>query len=126
MKRLLALCLSLVISTTLFAQHPHNHFSGPTNCISSPIPLDVLQPDGKTVTVVSKGNMNHYWTETTDGYTVITVNDAFEYATKVGNDLVSTGILAHNPQDRIPGEMALVSAISKSLQPAVRNLKIRL
>lgn len=124
MKRLLTFCLSILIGvSTLLAQHTHNHFTGPTNCISSNIPLDVLQPDGKIITVVSKGNMNHHWTETADGYTVITVNNAFEYATKIGNDLVSTGVLAHNPQDRIPGEMALVSAISKSLQPAVRNLK---
>lgn len=123
MKQLLTLCLSILMSATLIAQHSHDHFSGPTNCTSSPIPENILQPDGKTVTVVSKGNMNHYWTETVDGYTVVTVNGAFEYATKVGKDLVSTGVLAHNPQDRIAGEIALVNAISKSLQPAIRNLK---
>ena len=124
MKQLLTLCLSLAISISAsFAQHTHDHLSGPSNCISSPTPMDVLQPDGKTVTVVSKGNMNHYWTETMDGYTVVSVNDALEYATKVGNDLVGTGVLAHNAQDRIAGEITLVNAISKSLQPAIRNLK---
>ncbi|MDB9774902.1 M6 family metalloprotease domain-containing protein [Vicingaceae bacterium] len=124
MKQLLTLCLSIMISVTAsFAQHTHHHLTGPTNCSSSPLPMDVLQPDGKTVTVVSKGNMSHYWTETEDGYTVVSVNNALEYATKVGNDLIGTGVLAHNAQDRILGEIALVSAISKSLQPAVRNLK---
>jgi M6 family metalloprotease-like protein len=85
--------------------------------------MDVLQPDGKTVTVVLKGNMNHHWTETADGYTVVTVNNALQYATKVGNDLVGTGILAHNPQDRLASEMAIVNAISKSLQPVIQNIK---
>lgn len=124
MKQLFTLCLSAMISlSSLYAQSTHTHTGGPSNCISSNIPMDILQPDGKIVTVVSKGNMNHHWTETVDGYTVVTVNDAFQYATKVGNDLVGTGILAHNPQDRLPSELAIVNAISKSLQPVIQNIK---
>lgn len=124
MKKIVTLFLATFIAfTTIYAQNKHTHIEESSNCIASNIPMDILQSDGKIVTVVRKGNMQHHWTETIDGYTVVTVNNSFEYATKVGNDLVSTGILAHNPQDRLANEIAIVNAISKSLKPVVQNIK---
>ncbi len=124
MKNIFTLFLaSFLAFSTTYAQKNHTNAYESSNCIASNIPMDILQSDGKIVTVVRKGNMLHHWTETIDGYTVVTVNDNFEYATKIGNDLVSTGILAHNPQDRLTNEMSIVSAISKSLEPVIQNIK---
>ena len=96
----------------------------PSNCIASPEPVDVIQPNGTTITVVGKGNLNTSWTESIDGYTLIrNAQGNYEYANKINGELAPSGVLASNPNQRTQTEITFVANQQKSLKPKFDPLK---
>ncbi len=51
--------------------HPDTAARGSARAPASPFPFRAQQPDGKTITLVQKGDERLHWTETKDGYSVI-------------------------------------------------------
>ena len=81
---------------------------------SSGTPMLVLQPDGKSVTIQLLGDEDFSWYQTTDGVLLVRKKSAY-YVAKVNNgELVSTGVLAHDPSDRSKKEKKLIDAQNKS------------
>ena len=95
----------------------------PSNCPASPETLQVIQSDGTLISIIGKGNMTSSWSETTDGYSIISVNGIYEYAKKVNGELQGTGIKARDPQNRISSELNYISTIQKSIRPDIDPLK---
>ena len=82
-------------------------------------PVDVIQPDGRVVTLLMHGDEFLHFTTTIDGYTVCKRADGFYcYATR--NDqgqLTPTDVIASNPTDRSSDEQAFVSGLKKKVRP---------
>ena len=96
----------------------------PSNCIASPLPTLIVQPNSTSLTIVGKGNMNNSWTETTDGYTIVrNTQGNYEYANKLNGELVPTGVLATNPTSRTAAEQSFLANQSKHLKPDFDPLK---
>lgn len=59
----------------------------------APIPIELTQPNGYTFTAIPKGEINHQWVETADGYTIVKKNNTWYYAEKdITGNLVSSRI----------------------------------
>lgn len=81
-----------------------------------PYPTEYTQPDGSKLTIIMKGDEAVNWAITEDGYSLIknNSNHAWEYAIiNSNNEMISSGIIAHNPQQRSINELTLLSTISK-------------
>ena len=71
---------------------------------ASPFPVQVLQPDGKAITLIQNGDENLHWWETEDGYSVVKNSETgyWEYAeNKLVSSLVPSGI-AYRPEESAP------------------------
>jgi M6 family metalloprotease-like protein len=129
----LILAGSLILGITQFQSNSANsktpnpslkkEIPAPSNCLASPYFLQVNQPNGTTISIIGKGNMNNSWTETTDGYTLVLENGHYEYAIKMNGELKASGILASDPQNRTSSESTYVSNLQKSLKPKPNPLK---
>lgn len=106
-----------------FNHHSHGTLQAPSNCISSPDPVTVIQTNGKPITIVGKGNMTNSWTETTDGYTIIPVNGNYQYAQKINGELQPTGVFANDISTRSMVEMNYVASLQRSIKPDFDPLK---
>ena len=96
----------------------------PTFCKASPDPTVINQSDGSSITIVGKGNMNNYWTETTDGYSIVrNKKGVYEYANKVNGSLIPSGIKANDIGNRTLSETAHLNITPLSLQPNFNPLK---
>lgn len=84
---------------------------------AAPFPGKVVQPDGTTLTVRLTGDEFAHITVTTDGYTLVEETGGYYYA-QAGTDgtLVSTGVLAHDPEDRQANETALLQNTPKGIR----------
>ena len=81
-------------------------------------PVDILQPDGTTVTLVMHGDEFQSFTTTVDGYTVIKGSDGFyRYAVKQGNVLTASALVARNAEARQETEKAFLNSIQKMERP---------
>ena len=81
-------------------------------------PVDILQPDGTTVTLVMHGDEFQSFTTTVDGYTVIKGSDGFyRYAVKQGNVLTASALVARNAEARQEAENAFLNSIQKMERP---------
>ncbi len=93
---------------------------------ASPYPFEFRQPDGKRVTLRMMGDEKVRWAETMDHYTVIrNQSGAWEYGiSNAVGDLVPSGILAHNSNDRDMAELSLLNGILPKLafSPSQVNL----
>ena len=106
------------------AQSNNQSVSAPSNCIASPLPVDIVQPDNSLLTIIGKGNMNNSWTETTDGYSIVrNTSGIYEYATKLNGELIPDGIKAHDPLIRTNAELSYLSNVSFSIKPDLSPLK---
>lgn len=96
----------------------------PTNCIASPDPIVIDQPDNTQLTIVGKGTMINYRTESIDGYTLV-LNDegVYEYAELENGNFKASGIKANDPSERNFLETSYLTAVSPSLQEAPNPLK---
>ena len=83
------------------------------------MPVDVLQPDGTTVTLLMQGDEFQSFTTTVDGYTVIKGSDGFyRYAVKKGNVMEASALVARNAEARQETEKAFLNSIQKLIKPA--------
>ncbi len=83
-------------------------------------PVDVLQPDGTTITLLMHGDEYLSFMTTTDGYTVVKGEDGYyRYAEKHDGKLRATTMKANNPGQRETAEQTFLAATRKMLQPAM-------
>ena len=82
---------------------------------ANPTPINVTQPDGSTLQLKLAGDEFYHFNTTIDGYTIININGTWEYATKDGERLVASGVMAHDPVARDAKEMQMVASLGKRL-----------
>lgn len=92
---------------------------------ANPTPVTVTQPNGETLQLKLVGDEFYNFNTTSDGYTVININGKWEYATKVGDRLVSSGVMAHDPESRNVHEMQLLSSTTKFLVDLEKTTQAR-
>ena len=99
------LLMMMCINTGLFA------------VVAYPYPLDFVQSDRSTVTVVLKGDEKVSWAKSTDGYTLMRAdNGDFVYAISDGKGgMMPSNVISHNPENRTAEETAFVSTLDKAL-----------
>ena len=79
-------------------------------------PVRVTQADGTTLTLRLVGDEFFHYNTTDDGYTVLPVNGRYEYAIRSGQELVSSGMLAHDASLRTASERQLLQQVGKHLR----------
>ena len=81
-------------------------------------PVDVIQPDGTTVTLLMHGDEFLHFMTTTDGYTVVRGADGYyRYAQRMDGQLHATDFVANNPEARTAAERSFLSGQQKMLCP---------
>jgi len=109
------------------ALHAQSHYCpGP---VAAPYPVTYTQPDGLTIQVIGRGSGALNYMETTDGYTLIALQDgtlAYALPDATGR-LVGSGIRAHDPGQRQPEETQFLSNVRKNARdaPAIQALKMK-
>ena len=79
-------------------------------------PVDVVQPDGTTVTLLMHGDEILSYMTTTDGYTVVKgANGFYCYAEKQGGTLKATAMVAKNAAERSAEEQAFLVGKQKGI-----------
>ena len=79
-------------------------------------PVDVVQPDGTTVTLLMHGDEFLSYMTTTDGYTVVKgANGFYCYAEKQGGTLKATAMVAKNAAERSAEEQAFLVGKQKGI-----------
>ena len=116
MKKILLVAALMLMAITGWARPA---LSGAVKCV---------QPDGSTVMLVLHGDEYYHFSTTTDGYTVLqSENGAWEYAVLEGNRLRSTGVQAHDVNQRNANEVSLLAGLSKNItdREMVNRSKVR-
>jgi M6 family metalloprotease-like protein len=105
--------LSLIILTIVFGTVPLMACPGYSK------PVDVLQPDGSTITLLMHGDEYRHFITTTDGYTVVKDNDGFyHYADKdTYGQLAATKVIAKNASERDDNELSFLANRKKMIAP---------
>ncbi len=90
-----------------------------------PKPINYSQPDGTTLTINLKGDERIHWSETNDGYTLLSNKDgAYVYAIKDKKGFLTfSDIVAHNPENRNSNELAFLQNISKNFRFSDEQIK---
>ncbi len=89
-------------------------------------PVEYKQPDGTVVTIKLNGDEKFSWTETLDGYTLLSnAKNGWEYAVhNADGDLVCSGILAHNQGERTNAETDLLQRITKKMWYSPKQIEV--
>jgi len=83
------------------------------------------QPDGTTILVHLAGDKDFSWYQATDNALLVRVNNYFYIAqTNTDGTLTSTGVLAHNVDERTAEETALIAAQDASLFKKAANAQL--
>jgi len=82
---------------------------------ANPTPVILNQPNGETIKIKLVGDEFYNFNTTIDDYTVINNNGTWEYASPLGDKLVPSGIMAHDPQMRNAKEIQFVATLNKRL-----------
>lgn len=112
--------LSLVLLVLFVVQQ------NPSMAITArPKPINYSQPDGTTLTINLKGDERIHWSETTDGYTLLSNKDgAYVYAIKDKKGFLTfSDIVAHNPENRNSNELTFLQNISKNFRFSDEQIK---
>jgi immune inhibitor A len=81
---------------------------------SAGTPMLVFQPDGSSVTIQLLGDEDFSWYQTIDGVLLVREGSQY-YVAKVENaELISTGILAHDADDRTEAENVAIASQDKN------------
>ena len=77
--------------------------------------ISFVQPDGSTIRIYLKGDEKVKWAETEDGYSILfNAQGYYEYAvTDTKGDMIPSGIIANNSEDRTPVNLSFLSMVSK-------------
>lgn len=81
-----------------------------------PNPIEIIQPDGSSLTIIQKGDEYYSWIETTDGYSIMkNANGIFEYVKlDKGGNVVLSGVKVRNVNERYPTETTFTASIPQS------------
>ncbi|MBR5030804.1 MAG: M6 family metalloprotease domain-containing protein, partial [Muribaculaceae bacterium] len=82
---------------------------------ANPKPITIAQPNGEKLQLKLVGDEFYHFNTTIDGYTILNVKGTWEYAMKNGEQLVSTGVMAHDPEMRSASEQQLLETTAKFL-----------
>jgi len=91
-----------------------------------PYVTEYKQPDGSTLNIIMKGDEMVNWAVTEDGYSLIKnpINQGWEYAVvNSKNDMISSGMLAHNPTERNQSELLFLPSIQKGYQYSKKQIR---
>ena len=96
---------------------------------AKPTPIIITQPDGSELTVYLRGDENHHFYITQDGYLINQDSLGFYcYATTVNSNTIVSSIRANDITDRTEAEISYISQIDKEAQfnqlSNLRNSKI--
>lgn len=80
---------------------------------ANPSPVTMKQPDGTLLQLKLLGDEYFHFNTTIDGYTILNVDGRWEYATKSGNRITPSGVMAHDPDARTVQEHQLLATTSK-------------
>lgn len=92
---------------------------------ANPTPINVTQPDGSTLQLKLVGDEFYHFNTTIDGYTIVNVNGSWQYAVKKDDQLLASGVMAHDPAARDAQEMQLVSSLGKHLVDKAASTQAR-
>lgn len=82
-------------------------------------PITVTQSDGTTLTMKLVGDEFFHYNTTIDGYTVLmNASGAYEYARPLNDQLVLSGVLAHDPGQRTMAEGQMLEQMGKHQRSA--------
>lgn len=105
MKRILLIALTILACYGLIAVP------------AAPFLTTYTQADGSTLEIYVRGDERLNWTESSDGYTLLSKNKSKYYAVKdVDGDLVVSDIQANDPANRTPEELIFLNTIPKYLR----------
>ena len=82
---------------------------------ANPTPITVKQPNGEELKLKLVGDEFYHFNTTIDGYTIVNVKGTWEYAINNGEQLVASGVMAHDPEARSASEQQLLAATAKFL-----------
>ncbi len=90
-----------------------------------PKPIVYSQPDGTKLTLTLRGDERIHWSETTDGYTILSNKDgAYVYAIKDKRGFLTfSDIIAHNPGNKTSTETAFLQNIDKNFKFSEQQIK---
>jgi M6 family metalloprotease-like protein len=102
-------------------------FSSQLSAVTAyPHPIEYTQPDGTAVTIRMMGDEKVHWAETMDYYSLLANGlGGWEYAVLDGKgDMVPSGILATNPENRSIVARNLLFSVPKSLRFSIGQVQI--
>lgn len=110
--------LVLVITHYAYAQQTPTRFQSRGIPANPKVLVDHQQSDGSIIQIRIHGDAVVNWTSSSDNYTLLPgVNGDLEYAVKNdNNDLVASGISAHNPANRPQSEVNFLTSIPQDLK----------
>lgn len=88
-------------------------------------PITIIQPNGKTLTFILKGDERVHWYESLDGYTLLRNEEGdLEFACVDENNILQvSGILACNQEERDEVELSFLRTIKPQLFFSQQQLK---
>lgn len=81
-------------------------------------PVRVTQPDGTTLTLRLVGDEFFHYNTTADGYTIVAVDGAWQYAMSHDGQVVASGRLAHDSERRTADETQWLASVPCHLTSA--------
>lgn len=81
-------------------------------------PVRVTQPDGTTLTLRLVGDEFFHYNTTADGYTIVAVDGAWQYAMSHDGQVVASGRLAHDSERRTADETQWLAGVPHHLTSA--------
>lgn len=81
-------------------------------------PVRVTQPDGTTLTLRLVGDEFFHYNTTADGYTIVAVDGAWQYAMSHDGQVVASGRLAHDSERRTADEAQWLTGVPRHLTSA--------
>lgn len=103
MRKLALLLMALTLALAASAEPAH------------PQPATLLQPNGESLKIKLVGDEFYHFNTTVDGYTVINNKGSWEYAVPNGDNLVASGMMAHDPAARTAQEIQFLAKIDKGI-----------
>jgi len=85
--------------------------------IAYPFPIEIIQPDGTKITIITKGDEHLKWAQTIDGYSIMrNSRGIYEYTMLSGTmDMIPSGIQAKNVPERSSSDILFLSNTKKGL-----------
>ncbi len=105
--------VAVLLLATVFEVFSQHYYGG---IPAYPFPTEYTQPDGTVLTITMKGDEMVNWAVTSDGYSLVKnkQTNAWEYAIlDHKGDMVSSGIMAHDPSNRTALEKNFVNSLQK-------------